>query len=152
MNNTTAITVTGTQKFIPKPTKTEIIEAMVVRAKVKHDEENLVRKKNRELLRKKIEKEAIKEFKKQPPNVSIYTYSDKNRNHCNVRFENVVNPEIIKLCSEFEEYRQIFWDEKEVRKSIRQELSGIGKKSPTRLLEDPETVKAIDAKLSEWGI
>lgn len=152
-NTTTALALTGSQTLIPKPTKTEIIEAMVARAKVKHDAENSRRSKLREALRKKIEAAAVKAVKAKTPYVAIYCgSSDPERRHCDVRFDRVTSLDLAILFDRYNEVAQIQWDEKDVRKSIRQELSGVGKLSSTRLLDNPEAVKAIDSKLAEWGI
>lgn len=151
-NTTTALALPGTQAIVPKPTKTEIIDAMVARAKVKHDEENARREKLREGVKKKIEAAALKAAKSIKPTVSVYVYSHGSGNHCDVKITNVTNPELEKLFAEYQATARLHWDEKEVRTAIRQELSGVGKQSPTRLLDNPEAVKAIDAKLAEWGI
>lgn len=152
-NTNTALALPGTQTLVPKPTKTEIIEAMVARAKVKHDAENDRREKLREKLEKKITAMAIKTVKGKKPRVSIYAHhSDKDRHHCDVHFDAVRSPELTPLFDGYNEVSHIHWNEKSVRDSIRQQLSGFGKPSPTRLLDDPAAVSAIDAKLAEWGL
>lgn len=150
-NTTTALALPGTQAIVPKPTKTEIIEAMVARAKVKHDEENARREKLREGVKKKIEAAALKAAKSIKPRVSIYCYA-AGGSHCDVKVTNLTNPELEKLFAEYQTTALLCWDEKEVRNAIKAELAGTGKQSPTRLLDNPEAVKAIDAKLAEWGI
>lgn len=150
-NTTTALALPGTQAIVPKPTKTEIIDAMVARAKVRHDEENARRKKLREAVQKKIEAAALKASKGMKPTVSIYVY-DSGGSHCDVKVSNITTPELQKLFAEYRATARILWDEKEVRNAIKAELAGTGKQSPTRLLDNPEAVKAIDAKLAEWGI
>jgi len=109
MNNTTTTAVTGAKNFTPKPTKTEIIEAMVTRAKVKHDEENARQKKLRDALEKKIYTTAIKEVKSKKADVSIYAYyGDEERLHCDVRFGNVRSPELSVLFEEFRKVSGVF--------------------------------------------
>ena len=149
-NNTTLIMPTTTMQ--PKPTKTEIVEAMLTRAKLKHDAENERRKKLREVLRKKIETLALKLAKGMTPEVSVYAYSNSESSHCDVRINRVKSPELDALMSQYKDLELIYWDEKEMRNTIKRELSGIQKPSPTRLLDNPATVKAMDAMLEQWGL
>ena len=148
---TTALTLTSVQAIVPKPTKNEILDAMVTRAKVAHDAENDRRAKLRDAVQKKIQAAAIKAAKGKNPKVSIYVYSTGS-SHCDVKVSNVTTPELEGLFAEYQASARLVWDEKEVRTAIRQELSGVGKQSPTRLLDNPEAVAAIDAMLKQWGI
>ena len=149
---TTALTLTSVQAIVPKPTKNEILDAMVTRAKVAHDAENDRRKKLREAVQKKIETAALKASKGMKSTVSIYVYSHRTGSHCDVKVSNVTTPELEGLFAEYQASARLVWDEKEVRAAIRNELAGVGKQSPTRLLENPEAVAAIDAILKQWGI
>lgn len=139
------------QSIQPKPTKAEILEAMVTRAKVKHDAENERRAKTRESLGKKITALAVKATKSREPRVSIHVYSKSEGNHCDVQFRNVKTPEIAPLLEAYGAASCLYWDEAQTRKSIRQALTGRTSSSPSRLLENPEAVKAIDALLEQWG-
>lgn len=139
------------QSIQPKPTKTEIIEAMVSRAKLKHDAENERRQKLRESLEKKITALAVKATKSREPSVLIYTYQNNESNHCDVQFRKVKTPELAPLLEEYNNATRLHWDEAQTRKSIRQALTGRTLNSPSRLLENPEAVKAIDALLEQWG-
>jgi len=136
----------------PKPTKTEVLDAMVIRAKVKHDAENKRREKAREALEKKITALAIKAGKSKTPSVGIYVYNNKESNHCDLYIRNLQTPELQPLLEDLHSLIRLVWDEKDVRRAIKQELSGIAKPSPTRLLDNPETVKAMDAMLAQWGM
>jgi hypothetical protein len=149
-NTTTALSI-PTAAIQPKPTKTEIVEAMLVRAKLKHDAENERRKAKREALGKKIEALAIKVAKTLTPKVYIYAYADESRSHCELRVDPIKSPELDALLAEYHENALIRWDEKATREAIRRELTGAAKPGPGRLLENPEAVQAIDAMLEQWG-
>ena len=139
------------QSIQPKPTKAEILEAMVTRAKVKHDAENERRQKLRNSLQKKITTLAIRAMRSREPSVLIYTYQNAENNHCDVQFRRVKTPELAPLLEEYNNASSLHWDEAQTRKSIRQALTGKTSSSPSRLLENPEAVKAIDALLEQWG-
>lgn len=149
---TTALALPTVQSIQPKPTKTEIVEAMLARAKVKHDAENERRSKRAEVLQKKIEAIAIKAIKSRTPSVSIYTYDNSESSHCDVQFQNLKTPELEPLFKEMRGLRRLCWDEKAIRDAIRRELTGIQRPNQTRLLDNPDTVKAIDAMLTQWGL
>jgi hypothetical protein len=136
----------------PKPTKSEIIEAMLARAKFKHDAENERRKTKRETIRKKIEAVTLKIAKSMTPSVHIYAYSDTRASHCDVKIDRIKSPELDVLLDEFKTNELQGWAEKETRESIRRMLNGTVKSNPARLLENPEAVAAIDDKLQRWGI
>jgi hypothetical protein len=151
-NTTTTALSIPTASIQPKPTKTEIVEAMLARAKAKNDAENERRKAKREALGKKIEALATKLAKSMTPRVSIYAYDDAARSHCDLIFSNVKSPELDALIVEYHGYFRLRLDEKAARDAIRRELAGATKPSATRLLDNPEAVKAIDAMLEQWGI
>jgi hypothetical protein len=148
---TTALSI-QTATIQPKPTKTEILDAMLIRAKAKHEAENARREAKRETLHKKIEALAIKLAKGKTPHVSFYPSSKAERCHCDVRVNNVQSTDLTELLLEYDQNSGSYWDERETRAAIRRELSGIKKPTPTRLLENPEMVKSIDAMLEQWGI
>lgn len=149
-NTTTTLSI-PTASIQPKPTKTEIVEAMLVRAKLKHDAENKRRIAKREAAEKKIEALALKAIKGTKPRVSVYAYSDSVRSHCDVRFDRVKTPELDALFAEYYDNAPFLWNEKETREKIRRELTGAAKPSPTRLLDNPEAVRTMDAMLEQWG-
>jgi hypothetical protein len=148
-NTTTALSLPA-QTMQPKPTKTEIINAMVTRAKVKHDAENERLEKVREGLQKKIAALALKATKDRKPHLSIYAYDDNRSSHVDVQFRSVKSEELSPLFVQYREASRLCWDERSVREAIKRQLDGIQKPSPTRLLENPETVKAMDAMLEQW--
>ena len=148
----TSLALPITQKMQPKPTKTEILNAMVARAKVAHDAENERRRAARAKLETKINSLAVKAARGKKASVQIWTYSDKEKGHVDVSFCSIQTPELQDLLAQYRELTPVRWDEKETRAAINAQLTGITKVSPSRLLEDPEAVKAIDQMLSAWGI
>lgn len=136
-----------TASIQPKPTKTEIIEAMVCRSEVLNREEN----KRREALRSDLEAKVIElakqEFTKK--NASLKPTFEVNDWKQTVVVRYVVkNPAIKKLIEEIDKNGKVYWNESSVRKSIREKLSGVKK---NRLLDDPQTVNAIDTLLASWS-
>jgi hypothetical protein len=153
MKNTTTTALSLPTAVQPKPTKTEIIEAMVQRAKARQFAINEEARKERDKLRPKIEKLVIKAMKAMKPEISIYSRSEKP--HCDVRFNCISSPELVALLQEYAKHdKKIeYFHEKETRQAIRE---GMAKKKPvidpSRLLANPETVKAIDTTLDAMGI
>lgn len=149
MKNTTLALATK-PNLIPKPTKGEIIEAMVKRAVSKIEAENAVNTKKRETLRVKIDKLAHKLAKSQK--FEVYVYTECTRPHVDLKCTGVTSPEMDKLLAEYKSFKITRIDEKTLREQIRNEINGATKPDPDRLLKDPSTVSAIDAQLAAWGI
>lgn len=149
---TTALAITAIPSVEPKPTRSEIIEALVIRSKEKIDKENSARLKRRDDIRKKIDKLAIKIAKTMEPKVDFYVSSKPDQTTCDVRFAAIKTPELVELFKEYHENSRVIWDEKETRKAIREELSKPRGFNPDRLLKNPDSLKAIDAMLDKWGI
>lgn len=136
-------------KMVPKPTKTEIINAMVERARVKHELDEKSRRIQADALKGKIIKLADKLRKtaafREP---SINSYSSNPHVEYEVR---VSSPELTELMKQWDEVRRgRAFDPKQAKEAIRAKLNN----EPARvnLLNDPEAVKAIDAKLEEWSM
>lgn len=143
---TTALALPTVQAIQPKPTKTEIVEAMLVRAKVKHDAENERRKKLRSEIEKSIKDAAMKALKSKDlkPSIQLRGYGK------NVEIEYTVEtPAIKSMFVELDGLGHLHWEEKEMRQTIREELEV---RKARRLLDDPDAVKAMDAMLEEWGL
>jgi hypothetical protein len=150
MSKTTALAIANKQNLTPKPTKSEIIEAMVKRAVVKIKAENDANSKKRDVIIAKIKKSARKLAKSIQFEVNIY--GNSRTPHVNMYSGDVTSPELDKLLAEYNACKHQVIDEKELRNQIRSELNGAMKPDPDRLLNDPSTVKAIDAQLAAWGI
>lgn len=147
---TTTLALATKPNLIPKPTKSEIIEAMVKRAKAKLQADNAEAQKKREVIGAKIRKLAQKLAKSQKFVVNIH--ANAKNPHVDLYCYNVTSPEMDKLLAEFDACKTVNIDEKALRNQIRDEINGATKPDPDRLLSDPNTVKAIDAQLVAWGI
>lgn len=146
----TSLALATKPNLIPKPTKGEIIEAMVKRAVSKIEAENADRKKKREAILVKIKKVSQKLAKRLEFSVSLCVNS---RNpHVYLSHDNVTSPELDKLLAEYKACEHVSADLKKLREQIRNEINGAMKPDPDRLLKDPSTVSAIDAQLAAWGI
>lgn len=145
MKNTTTLSL-STTKIQPKPTKTEIIDAMVARAVINLKQKNEENSKKRDTVIAKIEKAALKMVK------SIKFEVVMGTNSVNLYSYRVTSPEIESLLKEAEKYRHIRIDEKQLKNDIRNQINATVSPSPDRLLKNPDTVKSIDAQLKTWGI
>lgn len=124
---------------------------MVVRAKVAHDAENERREKIREATQKKINALAIKASRGIKPVVKLYSLGCPDRTHCDVELANIRTDEMLPMFDIMRANERIRWDEKEVKEKIRLQLAGMTKPSPTRLLDNPDAVAAMDAMLKSWS-
>jgi hypothetical protein len=143
---TTTLALATMPEIKPKPTKTEVLNAFVARAKVKHDAENERRAKIAEGIDEQIRAIALKEAtdKFKVGDYDLYVGYSEIR----ITMEISNSPEIKRLRKEREKVRLFHWDEKKVRAEISDELTG---RASARLLSDSETVKAIDTALDSWG-
>ena len=155
-SNTTALALPSTATITPKPTKTEIIEAMVERARIKTKEENDRRAALREKLMVKIKKEALKAIKGMTPVVDQYSHHiDPDRRYCTVTYTPIKTPELSSLLNEYHEIGgRIHFDVAETRKAIRAELTTKRDVSAgvQLLLANPEIVKSLDAAIEKISI
>lgn len=135
------------ERHQPKPTKAEVIEALVMRSyeKVKAAAE-LYNSKYAELTQK-IEDEAKRIAKVEMENlkceVNVY-----HNGQVNVTFT-VRDPRITAWIVERTNLSRPVWCEKTARLNIKKAML---LKKPSNLLDDPEAVKAMDAMLAAWGI
>ena len=141
-NNTTALALPSVQ---PKPTRKEVIDALVARAKVKHDAENERRQAMREQLEGKIKSAALKDFKSKAFKGTPSVYIQFHNNTVEIQYL-VKSDTVTQLIAQYEKNRRVDWNENIVRQEIRDALDG---RSP--LLDNPEAVKAMDALLESWG-
>jgi hypothetical protein len=143
---TTTLALATKTNLSPKPTKTEIIDAMVKRAVVNIKLQNEANSKKHELIMAKIEKAAMKIVKSIKFDVSV------SSNYVTLYSYRVTNPEIESLLKELDKYRHVRIDEKQLKVEIRNQINATTSPQPDRLLKNPDTVKAIDAQLKTWGI
>ena len=146
MSTTTTLALATKSNLSPKPTKTEIIDAMVKRAIANTKLQNEANSKKREAIVAKIEKSAVKMVKSIKFDVSV------GSNYVNIYSYRVTSPEIDLLIKELDKYQHIRIDEKMLKTEIRNQINATVIPQPDRLLKNPDTVKAIDAQLKAWGI
>lgn len=141
-------TILALPKVLPKPTKTEILNALVERARVKFQTENERREKRQSEIAEKILRLAAKELASKKPKPSEHNfYSYRAEATCELSFS-ITTPEISKLVKEHDAIKSLYWDEVSVKRNIRNGMLGIDPAAPNRLLENPQTVKALDAILA----
>ena len=146
MSTTTTLALATKSNLSPKPTKTEIIDAMVKRAMENTKLQNEANSKKRELIVAKIQKAALKMVKSVKFNVTV------GSSYVNIYSCRVTSPEIDALIKELDKYQHIRIDEKQLKIEIRNQINAAVSPQPDRLLKNPDTVKAIDAQLKAWGI
>ena len=146
MKTTTTLALATKSNLSPKPTKTEIIDAMVKRAIENTKLQNEANSKKREAIVSKIEKASIKMVKSIKFDVSV------GSNYVNIYSYRVTSPEIELLIKELDKHQHIRIDEKMLKTEIRNQINATVSPQPDRLLKNPDTVKAIDAQLKAWGI
>lgn len=133
----------------PPPRKEDILNAMVERARVKHQEEYDRLEKNKEGAKEKL-KNALLELLKVSPS-SFSTDIDTWCGCCRVEFtlENLP-PHIEKLRKAYKDAPSIRgFDESAVKRKIREGMSAAGGDRVKALLDNPEAVKAMDAALDK---
>ena len=145
---TTALAIPQFSKVSPKPTKTEILEALVQRAKVKHDLEEETRKIKADALLRKIERTARDLAKKEKDvnEIDYVYYSEKK-----VRFTIwVKSPELSSLIEAHSKIKHgSTFDYQSTKRLLREKLAGAPERC--RLLDSPEAVKALDHMLESFA-
>lgn len=137
------------ETIVPKPTKTEIINAMVERARVKHELDEKARQMQADALKSKILTTARKLMKTAKADDGDIRYWNNSQRV--VFTTQVSSPELIEMIKQHEKICCRFsFDPKRAKEAIRAKLNN--EPSRVNLLSDPEAVKAIDAKLEEWSM
>lgn len=136
---------------IPKPTKTELIAALLERAKVKCEQENAINTKKRDELKKKIYALAEKEMKKSQTPYNRYIYAGGKAPSVELVYR-ISTPEIEKLAKELDAIpRRISFDPAKVKRTIRESLATGGQRA-NPLLQNKDAVKSLDAFVAEMKI
>ena len=148
-NSTTALSLPTVH---PKPTKAEVINALLARAKVKHDAENVRRAALKDQLTEKLKSLALKTFKSKAynadPRIEFRDYRDSSPKTVELSFD-VQSDEITRIMIQRKALGPIMWEENMMKQNIR---DGLEDSVRVRLLEDPTMVKAMDAMLEQWGL
>lgn len=143
-NTTTAVAIPQFSKVSPKPTKTEILEALVQRAKVKHDLEEESRKIKAKSAYDRIIKISGELLKKDAYKAYVYTVSTGGQ-YVQYKIE-AKSPELTKAIIEYGkvQYGSSF-DYQATKRLLREKLAGAPERC--RLLDSPEAVQALDHML-----
>lgn len=144
-NTSTAIALPSTIQ--PPPRKEDIINAMVERARVKHDEEYQRLESIRAAAESKLEAAVMKNLADHPENFTIRCRA--NYQHPDVVYEMVAVPaNISKLKAELRECKSLrCFDAASVKRQIREGMNSDGGRVKA-LLANPDAVKKLDAALN----
>lgn len=149
-NTSTALVIPST--LVPKPNKNDIINAMVERARVKHEAEAKAKKEAKEAAGKKIEEAAAAEFARHQPSPRYVIHTWSNSRRVELEFQ-VTSPFITKMIAAYDAMPTLRpFDEKQVRLAIRKGMNDIRPNGVYALLENAEAVKTLDASLAHIGL
>jgi len=127
----------------PKPTKAQLVEALVQRAKQLNDEENKARHAKREEIQAQIDITAQSLLARvKPEDYEVHPRPYNNNISLSVTID--MPPEINRLCKKLSQYNWVRFDEKETKKKILESL-----KNPNPLLGNSELAKALDQILEQ---
>lgn len=149
---TTSTALTIPQTITPKPTKNDIINAMVERARVKHAEEFQKMNAAKVAAEEKIKTLAMQEFASNPPKPKITICGWSGSRRVDVEFQ-VRSPELTKLIATYDGMPTMRgFDEVAVRRQIRDGMGSVKGAAVQALLANPEAVTALDASLAHIGM
>jgi len=139
----------------PKPTKTQLVEALLIKAKELHDKEEKRKTKLRDEIEKKLLEIGLKDFAKATHNkfsVNVNAYTDSAQ----IQFR-LTSSECKKLIKEYSELKYEYYHEHDAKKKILEALKPanplLGNSMVEKSLEDLilqifnniNTVEAIEA-------
>lgn len=132
----------------PKPTKAQIVEALVERARIQFQEKQDAIESKRQVIKEQIEEEARKEFAKFVFEVeSVSIYENYNRPHIDFHLKddlrNFSTPKITALLNKLNQFQTSHFDEKATKILITGKL-----KQDNPLLGNDEVAKSLDAMLA----
>ena len=124
----------------PKPTKSQLVEALVSRARVAHDKANEVRGVKRDAIEAQVREEADKLF--HAASLKDFDFS-MNLWHGSCAFSlNIESPKIKKLIEAMSKHDYVHFDRDATKKKIVESLA-----TPNPLIGDEDTAKALDQLL-----
>ena len=132
----------------PKPTKAQIIEALVERARIQFREKEDAIRSKRQAIEEQINKEARKEFAKiafEMESISIYeNYRPPHIDfHLKTGLSLFSTPKITALLNKLNQFQTSHFDEKATKALIAEKL-----KQNNPLLGNDEVAKSLDAMLA----
>ena len=124
----------------PKPTKAQLVEALLVRAEAAHERLEEARRIKREAIEAQVREEADKLLAAAKLNDFDFTM---NRWHKRCSFDlQIESPKITKLIEAADKFHYCRFDRDATKKKIAEQL-----KTPNPLLGDDDTAKALDQLL-----
>lgn len=146
---TTTALETIPDNHIPKPSKQEVINALVERARQRHTKENEARTSKRDGVWKLILAEAAKQATSKSGTKVTNVY-DRHDGSVDVKVTVEPNEKLRALLVQYDNMeRPEYWNEKAVRKEIMDEINVTSGK---RLLADAAMVKSMDEVLTKIGL
>lgn len=144
--NTNVIIPSKVQKAQPKPTKSQIAEALLKRAKVAHDKESERIEKQSLEVQEQLRLEAIKLLKGVKPidfeiDTSVRYFNDSQPLKCVI---DLSTPSIMKLKKRISQLHPSRFDEEATKEKIRKGLA-----APNPLLGDDSIAPALDQLLAK---
>lgn len=127
----------------PKPTKSQLLEALLERARIAHKEAEDKKKNKRDKLEAEGIELVLQEFKKAKPTADDVTFFRGWGDYpakLELEFE---SPKIKSLQNRMRDLNSKTFDEENTKKLIREKL-----KAPNPLLGNEDTAKALDALLA----
>ena len=124
----------------PKPTKAQLIEALLIRAEAAHDRIEESRRIKREAIEAQVKAEAEKTFHAASMKDFDFDVNEWNQ-FCSFRL-NVESPKIKQLIESMRRHNYRFFDRDATKKKIVESLA-----TPNPLLKDDDTAKALDQLL-----
>lgn len=138
---TTAITIPAKiQKHQPKPTKAQICEALLERARAAYKKVEDAKTTKREAIQQQINELALVELRKKKPEDFVL---NQRTWHGTVEAEILIStPQIKKLMDSLSKYSWASFDEQGTKEKIREKM-----KTPNPLIGSEEAEKALDTLL-----
>lgn len=131
--------------LVPKPTKTELVDALVDRAALKHAADSKINSDKKEALSKKIFTLALKRMTKSEKPYQQYIRSSRNTPGVEIAWF-VTSPEIEAAIKERDAIPWLGGFERSViKRKIRESLATQPPSRPNPLLTNPTAIKALDA-------
>ena len=109
------------QAVQPKPTKKQILDALIERAKFLHEEREASKLVKHQEVTKLIEEEALKIAAKQIPEIFIYSYRGIG-SHCDARINNIQSAKLERLFKQHEETKEDHFNYSEVKAQLQRKL------------------------------
>lgn len=109
------------QAVQPKPTKKQILDALIKRAHALHEEKEAAKLVKHKQVIELIEEEAKKIAAKQIPEIFIYSYRGGG-SHCDARINNIKSAKLERLLQQHHETKEKHFDYNQVKAELQRKL------------------------------